>query len=64
MSFTLHDCKCVAETDAAILVESPDLTKSEWIPKSQLDDDSEIFRKGHTGTCVVTEWLAEQRGWL
>jgi len=33
-----------------------------WIPKSQIHDDSEVWRKGDTGNLYITQWLAEQKG--
>ncbi len=48
------------ETDAAILcvVEGNEM----WIPKSQIDDDSEVYKKGTSGKLIVTEWIALQKG--
>jgi hypothetical protein len=34
------------------------------VPKNQIDDDSEVYKKGTDGTLIVTEWLAEQKGWI
>jgi hypothetical protein len=36
-----------------------------WIPYSQVDDDSEIYKKeqvGETGELVISEWLAKEKG--
>lgn len=33
-----------------------------WIPKSQIHDDSEVYRKGTEGTLVIPEWLALDKG--
>ena len=33
-----------------------------WIPKSQIDDDSEVYEEGHEGTLVITLWIAEKKG--
>lgn len=35
-----------------------------WIPKSQIQDDSEVYEKGGEGVLVVSSWLAQQEGWL
>jgi hypothetical protein len=61
---TFEDCECVGETDKAILVNVPDLDDEVWVPKSQLDDDSEVYKLGTDGTLVVSDWLAEKKGWL
>lgn len=36
--------------------------KKHWIPKSQIDDDSEVFAEGHSGDLVVSEWIATEKG--
>lgn len=33
-----------------------------WVPQSQVDDDSEVWKAGQTGTLVVSEWWANERG--
>jgi hypothetical protein len=33
-----------------------------WIPASQIDDDSEVYRAGDQGTLVISEWIATQKG--
>jgi hypothetical protein len=43
--------------DGADIFDEP-----EWFPKSQIHDDSEVWREGQEGELVVTEWFAEQRG--
>jgi len=63
VGYEIEKAKCVAKTASAILVEAPEFDKPEWIPQSQVDEDSEVYGQGHTGTLVVSDWLAEQRGW-
>ena len=53
-------CVIKAETDKAILCDFGD--KEVWIPLSQVDDDSEIWKVGEEGTLVVSEWIATQKG--
>jgi len=50
------------ETDKAILVvlDGDDV----WIPKSQIVDDSDVWKADQEGDLYVTEWFAEQKGWL
>ena len=57
---SFEDVKAKAETDKAILCRING--EKHWIPKSQIDDDSEVWRKGDVGTLIVSEWFAEQRG--
>lgn len=60
--FLVGDAKATRETDKAVLfiIEG----QEEWIPKSQIHDDSEVWQGGCEGALIVTEWFAEQRGWL
>ena len=51
-----------AETNDAIKVRTEHGVH--WIPKSQIDDDSEVYEKGHEGKLVITRWLAKQKGWI
>ena len=54
------EAKCTKETAAAIFVEVDG--EEMWIPKSQVDDDSEVYGAGHEGKLVITEWIAKQKG--
>ena len=54
---------CVAETDKAICVSSPLFDEDEWVPKSQVHDDSEVWKEGQEGDLVVKDWIAEKKGW-
>lgn len=51
---------CEQESTAAILVRI--YGYSFWIPKSQIHDDSEVYKKGTEGTLIVSEWIAIQKG--
>lgn len=53
----IEDVFCERETAKAILVDLGSKGKK-WIPKSLIDDDSEVYATGHTGTLVVPEWFA------
>ncbi len=33
-----------------------------WVPKSAIDDDSEVYAVGHSGKFVVAQWWAENKG--
>lgn len=57
---SFDDVVCLRSTDKAILV---DIDGDEhWIPQSQVHEDSEVYRQGQTGTLVITQWIAKQRG--
>jgi len=61
-TYTIEDCYCSAETENAILVESEDFEG--WIPQSQIDDRSEVWKKGDKGALRISEWIATQKGIL
>lgn len=57
--------QCVAETtDAICVITEEDGDEQVWIPKSQIHDDSEVFEKGGSGKLIVTQWIAEKKGWV
>jgi len=57
---TITDVTVDHETDMALkcIIEG----KEYWIPKSQIDDDSEVSALGDEGTLVIPEWLAIEKG--
>ena len=58
----IDDVLCKAATPKAILV---DIDGDDfWIPLSHVSDDSEVYRKDDTGTLVITDWIAAQKGIL
>ncbi len=49
------------QSDKAILVTVKG--KKVWIPKSEIHDDSEVYSvKNGTGTLIISEWIAKQKG--
>lgn len=58
----IDDVTCTKVTEKAMLVviEEDEI----WIPKSQVDDDSEVYDAGEhsTGTLVISQWIAGQNG--
>lgn len=61
-SVSIKGVVCKRETDKALLCIIDD--EEHWIPKSQVDDDSEVYAEGDEGKLVITEWIAEQKGLL
>ena len=60
-TFELEDVKAVRETSKAILVDWQH--GEDWIPKSQIQFDSEVNSLGDVGTLIISEWFATQKGW-
>ena len=63
MSKWIGDVRLVRTTDKALLVEYEG--EEIWVPRSQVDDDSEIYsdkQVGETGLLVIPYWLAEEKG--
>lgn len=50
------------DTDRDIIVTCAGETT--WIPQSQsqIDDDSEVYKKSTDGTLIIPRWLAEKKG--
>lgn len=48
------------ETTGALLVDIDG--GQHWIPKSQIDDDSEVYKEDDTGELIISEWIAAQKG--
>ncbi len=59
----IADAKCILVRGKAILVEAHDFDQAEWIPQSQITDDSEVWREGDEGTLEITDWWARKKGW-
>jgi len=57
----IEDCYAENETPKALLVRLPD-DEEVWIPKGHIDDDSEVYERGHNGKLVITKWIAQQKG--
>ena len=62
-SYSIEGCTIKHETEKAVLVESENLPDDEmWVPKSQIHDDSEIWKLNDTGDLLVNMWFAEKEG--
>lgn len=56
----LDDVTCDGETDRAlrVIIEGD----THWVPKSQVSDNSEVYKEGDEGTLVLNPWFAEKEG--
>lgn len=57
---TIPDVRCMVATDSSMLcrIDGADY----WIPRSQVDESSEIEELGDEGNLTIPEWLAVDRG--
>ena len=54
---------CLAMSPESICVKGGSLEKKKWIPKSQIHDDSEVYKPGTSGKLIVSFWYARKQGW-
>ncbi len=62
MPVRIDDVVCKHATEKAILVEIDG--DEHWIPQSQVDEDSGVWKNGDEGTLVISDWIAEKLGVL
>ena len=55
----LHNVVCKVETERAILCVIGD--DEHWIPKSQIEPDSEVQGLKDEGTLVISAWIAREK---
>ena len=62
MSEKVGKAHVINETAKALLVKLEDEKTPRWIPKSAIDEDSEVWKTGQDGELVVADWFAEKEG--
>lgn len=60
----LEGCKAVGSTDKGLWIQGPDFDEDVFVPQSQIDDESEVWKEGQEGELVVSAWFAGRRGWV
>ncbi len=58
----IENVLAVHEKGKGLLVEIDGDEETVWIPKSLISSDSEVYEKGTSGTLIIPEWLAEEKG--
>lgn len=58
----LEDVEVLNESAHALLIKLDGQTY--WVPKNHVSDNSEVYKVGHSGTMIVSAWIAEQKGWV
>lgn len=63
--YYLYDVRVNGSTDKGLWVRIPDVDpdKDQFIPSSQIDDDSPVYKEGDEGDLIISGWFADQRGW-
>lgn len=66
---TIQNVKCLehrrkGETISAIKFTAPCFLEPQWMPFSQIGEDSEVWKAGDEGTLLVTEWFANKMDWI
>lgn len=56
---SIEDVTVKKETDKALLVKIGE--EEMWMPKSQIHEDSSVFREGDEGQLIISKWIAEQK---
>jgi hypothetical protein len=59
-------CTVLAHTTKAVKVDYEHADEPQWVPNSQIHDDSEVYNKtevGETGNLIIPYWLAKAKGW-
>ncbi len=65
MAVELGQAEALRETTDALLVRLEDEDGREvWFPKTQIDDESEVWKAGQEGELVVSDWIAEKKGFV
>ena len=59
-SVAIDRVTCTKATDHALLCVIDGV--EHWIPRSQVFDESDVLEEGDTGSLVITEWIAQQKG--
>ena len=59
MSVSIKGVTAKRSTDKALLVVIAE--EEMWIPHSQIEDASEVYDEGHSGTLVISDWIAEKK---
>ena len=59
----IYPVLCVAESDLALKIKFP-LQRCDWVPKSLVNDNSDVGEKDDYGTLIVPTWKAKDAGWI
>jgi hypothetical protein len=63
MTKLIENVTIIKQTDAAILVEFPEIDEPEWIPQSGVHDDSGVWKEGQEGNLILHDWCAKMKNW-
>lgn len=65
----IENAKCLEHrrkggTISAIKFTAPLFNDPQWMPFSQVSEDSEVYKAGDEGTLIVTKWFAKKMDWV
>lgn len=60
----IENCFIIHETEKAVLIECDFFDENQWVPKSVIHDNSEIWRDGQCGDLTIKLWFAEKQDWI
>jgi hypothetical protein len=62
--YLVENAEIIKDTGKAILINAPEFDEPQWVPQSQVHDDSDIYQEGEEGDLAVKTWWAEKEGWI
>ena len=60
-TYTLENVEVIEERTLCIRILT-DEGDNIFIPKSQIDDMSDVFNEGDTGNLTISMWMAKEKG--
>ena len=54
----------ITETDMAVLINHDGEDENTWVPKSQITEMEDDMEEGEVYTFTMTEWIANERGFI
>jgi len=59
--FEVGEGTCIRDTPNALLIQFED-GREIWFPKSVIHEDSEVYEEEGSGTVIIYEWFAVEKG--
>lgn len=59
-TYEIEDVEATIATSMALLCKFPDKREEVWVPRSLINEESEVQEEGDRGTLIVAGWFAEK----